>query len=79
MSTFVKVKDVPKGQSFLLSGVPCIKASHNLLEINNGVECLTCFIQIDFTQNMVIAAESIIAYNDPEKRIGGECLIEIDV
>lgn len=79
MGEVVKVKDVARGQTITMDGIPCIKTSENIVELNDNVPSVTCYVQKD--REVFVAEETPendpFFYEDTEKRIGGECLVEL--
>lgn len=80
MSAQVKIKDVEKGTQVYLGDIPVIKVSHTIVEINSGIESLSCYV----LQDLSIVAPTLTPENDPflygvdpEKRICGDTLVTV--
>jgi hypothetical protein len=74
----VKLKNLRKGDLATLGQIPIIKVSHNIIEVNSGIECVTCYVQEDrsvFVPSLT-PENDVFFCPDPEKRIGGECYAE---
>ncbi len=74
----VKIKDVEKGTQVYLGDIPVIKVSHTIIEIQEGIECSSCYVQ----QDLSVPTTDLIPENnpfyygfDPEKRISSETLV----
>jgi hypothetical protein len=79
-----KIRNVPRLTKIWLVvagsiAIPCIKTSGNIVEVNDGIPSVFCYVQADrsvFVPGLDPSNDPFF-YEDTEKRVPGESFIEI--
>lgn len=77
----VRIREVPRLGKVWIGIIPCIKTSNNIIEVNNGIESISCYVREDreaMTLDLTPENDPFF-YQDNEKRIFGNIMVTIRI